>query len=441
MIRKGAELAVVEAILEGPIYIRREIHRSGKNRCFIDESQVSLSELRKVAAIERVDQSGSLELCSLESQLAMLDTFAHLTEEASALEASLSEQRAQESRLQEFIQSQQTQERELEWALKDLHIIEEVALQPGEEEKLAQEHHLLCHAQELAEKTGAISFTLTEGGEIPSLKRAFSQLEGCLRFDSHLESQAASFKSALLELQEVGRAIRSYAERIEADPNRLAVVEKRIAAIEALKKRFGSDIEGARKNLQEKVNQNLPLEKEALEKELALLKGKNETRAQALHQKRKQAAGPFSRQVLTELKSLNLPHAQFVITDAFRFLFSANPGIAPIPLEQCASGGELSRLLFAMKVILAGGKTCLVFDEIDSNVGGQTAAILGEKLSLLAKKQQVICVTHFVQVARWATDHFLVAKQEKEGHAFTTITKMDERVREKEYSRMMGNPL
>jgi DNA repair protein RecN (Recombination protein N) len=395
-----------------------------------------LPAARAAAAIERVDQSSSFELASVEMQLALLDTFAHLTEEAQNYRASLAEQRSQETKIQEFMQYKHLRERELEWALKDLALIEEIGWQLGEEEKLTQEHHLLSHAQELQEKTGTIAFTLTEGA--PSIKQTLSQLEGCLRFDPQLQPLAQSLKNALLELEEVGRTLHSYGARVEADPKRLEAVEKRLASLESLKRRFGPDIALEKKKLQDKVGQNDPAEIETLRAHLDVLQKKNEAWGDALVKKRKEASVPFATQILAELKELNLPHAQFVVTDDFRFLFSANPGLSPLPLEQCASGGELSRLLLAMKIVLAAGKSSLVFDEIDSNVGGHTAAILGKKLHQLAQKRQVICVTHFVQVAKWATDHFLVAKREKEGQAVTVVTKMDEKEKEREYNRMLG---
>lgn len=441
MIREGADMAVVEAVLEGPIHVRREIYRSGKNRCFIDERQVNVAALREYVNIERVDQSSSLELASMEEQRRMLDTFAGLLEKVKAYDASMAEERAQEKALERLLQSQQQRERELEWALKDLALIEEVHWQAGEEEKLAQEHSLLTHAQELIEKMSSVAFTLTEGGELPVLKRALGALESCLRFDAALSPVAASMKNALLELEEVGRAVRSQADRLEADPNRLAFVEKRLAAIESLKRRFGPDIENERQKLQERVGLDLASQIKTAQTALADLKKMNFAAAEEIAAKRREAAIPLAKEILAELKSLNIPYAQFEINRENRFLFSANPGSAPIPLEQCCSGGELSRVLLALKTVLADGSSCLVFDEIDSNIGGQTAAILGEKLKKLAKKRQLICVTHFVQVARCATDHFLVAKTEKEGRALTTIQKMGEKEREEEYHRMMGNPI
>ncbi len=441
-IRKGADFAVVEAVLEGPTFIRREIYRSGKNRCFIDDAQVSLSALRELVDIEMVDQSNSHAI--LDSQKKMLDTNACLLSDVAAYEASYAEEKAMDSELQILLQT--PKDRELEWAEKDLNLIEEVNWKLGEEEKLAEEHHFLTHAQELAEKMSAIAFTLTEGTEVPTLKRVLSSLESCLRFDPKLPPLAQSLKSALLEIEEAGRAIQSYTDKLEADPARLTAVETRIGAIESLKRRFGSNIDEQKGKLLASIDRltNLDAQIESLRSTLQTLREKNQKWAQAITQKRQKAAPRFSTQVLEELRSLNIPHAKFEIAvgDSYndvRFLFTANPGLPAIPLEECASGGEQSRLLLAIKSILSDGSSCLVFDEIDSNVGGQTAAILGQKLKQLAEKRQVICVTHFVQVAKCAMEHFLVSKSTKNECAYTSVIKLSETEREIEYSRMLGN--
>lgn len=441
-IRKGADFAVVEAVFEGPVFVRREIHRSGKNRCFIDDQQVTLAVLREAVNIEMVDQSSSQTI--FEQQRKMLDTFAGLLTEVREFEKSFEEEKSLEKELQVLLQT--PKERELEWALKDLALIEEVGLQKGEEERLGEEHHFLTHAQELMEKVSGVAFALTEGTDLPSMKRILSTLEHCIRFDSKLAPMAQAMKNGILELEEVGRSVQSYAEKLEADPQRLAIVEKRIAAIESLKRRFGSDVEAEREKLKAKVDSltHLDAQIEELRVLMEKIKAKNSSWAKSLTDKRKKTALPFSTQVLDELKSLNIPHAKFeiVVGENFgeiRYLFSANPGVPPVPLEECASGGELSRLLLAIKTILADGNSTLVFDEIDSNVGGQTAAILGQKLQRLAKKRQVICVTHFVQVAKCAMDHFLVSKKEKNGIALTIIKKISDQEREIEYNRMLGN--
>jgi len=476
LIRKDSKLAIVEATLsvysleslsgEGieppmqghPLHVRREIHASGKSRCFIEDQQVGLSILRKCigCAIERVDQSSSSALCSPEEQRKMLDAYADLIPSTFLLAASFADEKQKDAEHQFLLQTQAQKERELEWANKDLDAIQQVDWKAEEEESLAQEHHLLTHAQELAEKISSTSSVLTDSPLIFQLKRSFNLLETCGRIDPKLQPLAETMKSAVLELEEVGLSLHSYADRLEADPHRLRVVEQRISDIESIKRRYG----GTHKEVQEKKEKllaqierltHLDAEIEEIQAACKKLKEKNLSLSASLSAKRKTAAKKLADQILEQLKSLNLPHAQFEIAlapkalsstgiDEIRFLFSANPGVAAIPLEECASGGELSRLLLAIKTVLSEkeGSSCLIFDEIDSNVGGQTAAILGDKLKKLAETKQVICVTHFVQVARSAMHHFLVSKIEENGSASTSISPLGLKDRQREFNRMLG---
>ncbi len=475
LIRKDADLAVVEALFsslpasllaqEGieaspPFSVRREISRSGKNRCFIEERQVSLSFLKEALSpsIQRVDQSSSRDLCSADIQRNRLDAFADLSPSLAALASSYAEEKTIEERLQSLTQAQSQRDRDLKWAQEDLAAIEEVNWQEGEEEKLSAEHRLLSHAQELLEKLGSFSTALLEGQTpiAPLLKRQSAILEQCSRFDPKLAPLSESLKNTALELEETGHALRSYVERLDADPQKLSAIESRIAEIESIKKRFGPAFEDAakrKKALQDQIDSLSSLDEQIASARASLetLKKKNLHLASEISRKRKTAAHKFQPLILAELKSLNLPNAQFSVllepkplsangADSVRFLFSANPGVPPIPLEECASGGELSRLLLAIEVILAEkeGKSCLVFDEIDSNVGGQTAAVLGEKLRQLSQGRQVLCVTHFLQVAKCALDHFLVSKKERQGQAVTLIQKLEGAAKETEYRRMQG---
>ncbi len=423
MIRKGADFAIVEALLENGTHVRREIYRSGKNRCFIDDKQVPLSELH--ADIEMIDQNSSF------NERDVLDTFAGIREWVDT---------GEETKISAKIEELEKipREREQQWAEKDLALFEELNWKEGDEEALAQEHHRLTHAQELAEKISSLLAL-----DLHELKRGQSTLEQCVKFDPALAPTAASMKSALLELDEVYRVLSRY--EIEVDPNQLASVEKRVTLYETLKRRFGPQLIDEKKKLEERLRKliNLEVEIGELKQLLSHVQEKNRALAQSIREKRQKAAKKLTPLILEELKSLNMPHAQLeiAVSDEVHLLFSANPGVAPAPLEQCASGGELSRLLLAIKTILSEGSSCIVFDEIDSNVGGKTAAILGEKLKKLASRRQVICVTHFVQVAKCAMQHFLVSKIEKEGSAFTIIQRLDEKTKEKEYERMLGNEL
>lgn len=435
LIRNGAEWALVEAEFEGPIFIRREIYRSGKNRCFIDEAQVSLTTLKERVQIEMVDQNSSI----LNQEKRLLDLFTGIESEVAEFEKSSSEEKQLSVELENLLQI--PKDRELEWAKKDLELIEELDFKTGDEEKLAEEHHFLTHSQGLAEKMSVVAFALSDGAELSNLKRALSLLDGCSRVDSKLQPITAAMKGALLELDEVGNFVQSYADRLETDPNRLEAVEKRMASIASLKRRFG-DIEAHKEKLLGTIDSLSNIDEQIKKHQEVLfgLREKNWIWSASIADKRKKAAPFLAEEVMKELVSLNIPFAQFKIEvdTQIRFLFSANSGHPPVPIQECASGGELSRLLLAIKTILADGESTLVFDEIDSNVGGQTASVLGEKIKKLGAKRQVICVTHFVQVAKCAIDHFLVSKEINRESTFTRIRKLSEKEKETEYNRMLG---
>ena len=446
LIGNHGEMAVIEATFVGaPHCIRRELYKSGKSRCFVDDALVSLQGLREVvgASIELIDQSSSQILCRAEEQKNMLDCFAGTKEEACALESALRDERELQKECDALMHAQETRQRDLAWAKEDLDVIEEVNWKEEEEEALTRDHVRLTHAQELFAKIESVSQALSA----QAMKKAASTLESCAHLDASLTESAAELKSMALEIEETHRLLLSYLDRLELDPKHLEKLEMRIAKIEQLKRRFGktfAEVEQKKKDLISRIDALDGLDQKLLQMRVSLsqTKEQNAALAEQLHTKRKQAALVFAKAILKELHSLNLPHAQLVISvgNAISLLFSANPDHPPIPIEECASGGELSRLLLAMKIVLAEKEqsNCLVFDEIDSNVGGQTAFVLGQKLHALAEKKQVICVTHFVQVARFATRHFAVSKTETGGKTATQIAVLGKEKREAEYQRMLG---
>jgi len=439
LIRKGADRAIVEAHMREHI-VRRELYASGKSRAFVDGGQVSLQELKELQRMELVDQNSSLG-----EQRVLLDAFGSV--DTSRMQQTFEALTAAQARLASLQTSGN-----LSAVQEDLARIVETRWLEGEEDSLAHEHDLLTHAQELLEKIGAATEFLTEGQQpiVPALKRFSHLLE-------KLGPQAAALKNAALELEEVSRTLVAMSDRLEANPQKLAAIEERLAQIESLKRRFGptrAQVEQVREKLTAQVEQlmNLDAEIETARKLVEKLTHETTALANELTATRRRTIPSFEQTVLHELHELNLPHARLSVSlepkplsptgaDHIRFLFSANPGTELLPVEQCASGGELSRLLFAVKVALADKEQseCLIFDEIDSNVGGKTAAMLGEKLRCLAQKRQILCVTHFVQVARYANVHFLVTKQTDGAHAVTQINKLLPPQRELEFARMLGN--
>ena len=469
LIRKGAERAVVEATIKvrhnsieelelppqnTPIAIRRELQRSGKSRCFIDDQQVSLQQLRQVLgrSIEMVDQGSAASLCSEEEQRYLLDGFASLQSDIARFSAQFEAQKGAEVKLQELIDLQKRGALEQTRIEEDLAEINEVNWLPGEEEALSEEHSLLTHAQELLEKIGAVTHYLSDS----KLRRLSYQLEQMVPVAPKIEPAVQSLKNGLLELEEGASLLASFGSSIESNPNRVAAIDERIGAIERLKKRFAPNydaIESLKREWTAKLNRisNLDEEIEIARTDAAQLQAMNLKDANKITQKRERAAIAFAKSVNGELKTLNLPHAVFAIllepkpmsqngSNAIRFLFAANPGQTLAPLDSAPSGGELSRLLFAIKTALADKEEsgCLIFDEIDGNVGGQTAAILGEKLEALSQNRQLICITHFVQVAKKGAHHFLVAKHSTPTEAITKVSLLNSSQKEVEYERMTG---
>ncbi|MBI5272876.1 MAG: hypothetical protein HY861_02710 [Chlamydiia bacterium] len=471
-IRTGAPCALVEAMISpfssplfeeidlmghtAPITIRREVHRSGKSRCFVEERLVSVGFLRSLLTplIALIDQSSTHTLLTEEEQRKALDAFAGLTAGTAFFAISFAKEEKARRELDETLSLSLLKNRELAWAEECLKLIEETHWEEGEEERLHQEHNHLSHTQDLVGKMGEVLAGLSNG--VPQIRRLSHVLEILMRQDSSLKATAEQLKAASLELEETERSLISYTDLLEANPSRLAFVEARMQKIEQLKRRFGSTWEAVEQKKQElsaQIERFSNLEEEIAEKQRALehLEKQNLLAAETTSKKRCDYAQILGEKVLTELKELSLPHAQFHIActkkelsahglDEISFLFSANQGHPSLPLNQCASGGELSRLLLALKSALAAEEhsRCLIFDEIDSNVGGQAAATLGEKLKQLACFRQVLCITHFVQVAKMAMDHFLVAKEERGGSSVTRVRRLEKGELEGEYHRMLG---
>ena len=473
LIRSQAPCAIIEAefssfpnpMPEGidaprpgdPLLIRREILPSGKSRCFVQDQLVSIAILRKIteSLVEIVDQSSSHLLVSSESQRLMLDTFANLREQASFFANSFAEEKRLRKQLENALLANANQSRDLEWAESGLQYIENVQWKKDEELLLEEQHRLLANAQELIEKTAQVADGLSTLA--PQMKQLNHILETAAKIDPSLKEIAQSIKSSTIELEEAESSLQAYLNRKETAPEHLAAIESRLSLIDQIKRRFGNSWEAVEKQKGKFFRQIEELH--ALEGQIDTLKTAlfdiektNQNLAEQISCQRQTAAQILSAQVLKELQDLNLPLAQFEISvrriemtfggiDLVRFLFSANPGLSPVPLEQAASGGELSRLVLALKTALAEQNDCkcLIFDEIDSNVGGQTAVALGEKLRAIAKNAQVIAVTHFVQVAKAALHHFSVCKVEKNGSFITKVERLSKALREKEYARMLGD--
>ena len=271
-----------------------------------------------------------------------------------------------------------------------------------------------------------------------------------------MEEPSKLIHEAQISLSEALRSLQSYSQNIDNDPKAFDYLENRLSAITQLKRKFGQtfdEIDAYASKIKTELSrlENLSEELESTEKTLAEAKEATKLCAQELSEQRKQAALRLQKTLTSQLQSLNMAGAEVTIEvlsqprsqtgdDAIQFWLKANTGEHPGLVKEHSSGGELSRLLFAMKTTLAekNNTPTLIFDEVDSNVGGKTASIMGEKLHELGKHRQVICITHFPQVASKGDTHFSVQKFEEQGRTKTKITILSKKEQEKEILRMLG---
>lgn len=445
---------------KGPLILRRELYRSGKGRVFADDQQISLGTLKKITAkYELIDQSSSAKLRSLDFQRECLDIFSDSFMLSALFAKTFSQETELKNEQEKLVLKKERRDLELRWLEKDLALLDEGNWK--EETKLSDEHRLLCHSQDLLEKLGEIQSLLFEGPSplLFSLKQAASKLESLSRIDPKLEKGASFFRSASVEMEEGGAFLSSYLDRVDTDPAKIAALEVELSKIEEIKRRFGKtqeEISQKRSQIVLEIEELLTLEgrQKALQEEILSLQAKRKGLGEELSALRKKGGLELSTLATKELKDLNLPHAHLSIeliekepssrgNEEVVFSFSANKGKLLEPLSVAPSGGELSRLLLALKIALCEKEnfSSIVFDEIDSNVGGRSATILGKKLLELSKKRQVIAVTHFIQVAKEADCHILVYKVETLESAKTKIRKLAPGEKDLEYARMLGTSL
>ena len=472
IVRKGAKKAVVEASFDPPkdtsvltgidfeegeeLIIRREILASGRSSAFVNNQMVHLPLLKKLGAslVDRIGQRAALTLLSTDSQRDIVDLFGEIKTEAFV--AAWQKEAAIKDKLEQLQNSESKRLRDLERYRAELQELGDAAVEPGEEEKLFNEYSAHVHSEELMEKLSTLLSSLSDMGPLGTLFQEAGTFEKIAEFDHSLEEPKKAFNSALVELQEVEFTLKRYLDTLSFDPNRLQIVNDRLSLINSLKRKYGpsfEEVQAYEKQLVEKLDllENFDDRIEGLERELKAASAITEKEAKKLSEKRKATAKILEKKISDSLGSLNMSQSTFLIQvesqprsvngdDLVEFFFAPNVGEKTIAVRSCASGGELSRILLAIKVLLADKEqiTTLLFDEIDANIGGETATLIGEKLLELGEKHQLLCITHFPQVARAASTHILIEKVEIENRTITKTRLLDDQGRFDEWSRMSG---
>ena len=458
----SAWLADNEMSADDECVIRRVLYANGRSKAFINGYSATLAQLRSLCDL-LIDIHGQHEHQSLQKpqvQRQLLDAF--LGEPALLAEVAQKYQAYQALRQRLHQARSGSQEREQRIDLLELYCseLQQLDLADGEFDQLQQEYRRLANAGNLLEKTGEVLEILYDNEE-QNLQSALSLCEQRLRellaSDKTLASSHEMVNAALIQVQEATAELRDYRDSIELDGERLQATNERIAGAQNLARKHHVEVTA------------IPALRLELERELETLKGDSfdvstieaelekaqedfRFSARELSLKRQQTAASLSEQITQVMQQLGMEKGRFVIDvesdqadsangiDNIRYLVSANPGQAPKPLSRVASGGELSRISLAIQVIMSESSQIpsLIFDEVDSGVGGGVAEIVGKKLRLLGQGRQVLCVTHLPQVASQAHHHFRVEKSSVEDDTTTTVLALDESERLEEIARMLG---
>jgi DNA repair protein RecN (Recombination protein N) len=481
LIRTGADVCTVEAIFSGnslqklnpelveagiepcenDLIVKRSFSVAAGTRQFINGSSTTLSILKNLGN-ELVDLHGPHDhqsLLSAETQLKLLDSFARAEEQ-------LDEYRKHYRQLQTLVAEQAAlntaetaREQELDLLRHQVAEIKSANLVGDEEDEVEKRYKLASSSKRLIELASAIANKLSEADE--SILFQLAETQRLLRELEKIDISIAQFSSAhaasVVELSEIARALSAYAEKLDLDPEQLASLEQRVSLLETMKRKYGGSIseviafgERAAERMQRIEGRDAELER--LSKEIESVRAHMNRSGETLRKLRTKAAPKLAENIRRHLRHLGFRQSEFEVTctsleeprpsgfDSLELLFSPNPGEPLKPLRAIASSGEISRLMLAIKSALAAHDAIplLVFDEIDTNVGGEIAHAVGEKMQMLGRDHQVICITHLPQVAAAATSHFVVTKEVSRGRTFSNLREVTGKARQEEIARMLG---
>ncbi|MFZ5966278.1 MAG: DNA repair protein RecN [Bacillota bacterium] len=454
------------------IIMTREIYINGRNICRINDKVVTVSLLKQVSQF-LIDIHGQHEHQSLlyaDTHLELLDVFGdqQIITLRKSVEKEYHELRKYNTLLSELCGNELERERTIDLLKFQLEEIDQCKLKVNEEDQLIYELNLLSNSENIYSVMSK-AYEMSYGGEnryptiLDQLSQIVKELDGIKDFDEKITNIHSIFQESLFKLEDVSRDVRKYRDSIEFDPAQLEQIEKRLEIIHGLKRKYGKTVQDilAYRN---KIHEELEtlINSEALiqsykdkisekEESLRLLSGQ-------LSSERKKSAIILKNKIKDELDSLNMGKVTFEIhihpnydknekyiysskgIDKVEFLISTNLGEPVKPIHKIASGGEMSRIMLAFKTILAKTDNIptLIFDEIDTGISGRTANVVGEKLAVLSKTHQILCITHLPQIAQMADHHYYIEKVSNNEQTVTKLTKIDEHNRVLELARLLG---
>ncbi len=343
--------------------------------------------------------------------------------------------------------------------------IQDINPQPAEDTRLVDEKKVLVNAQKLMDYANH-AYDLLYGDKdsaVVKLKEVQNQVKEIKNIDANLKLAHTDIEGSFITLQEAALVLRDYSKNLFFDPERLSAIDERLEMLNRLKRKHGGSLESVlnkKQEIEEELRQVFSVEEELenLGKDETAAKDNLRQKALDLSQRRREAATKLKDAVDKEVRELNMPHASFQANfkksaadknvesfgpkggDEIEFYLAANAGEEPKPLNKIASGGELSRIVLALKNVLSrtGSVATIIFDEVDNGIGGATAEIVGRKLKEVSANHQVICITHLPQIACFGEDHLYVSKKIMKGRTTTSVEKLDDEQKIEEISRMLG---
>ncbi len=484
-IRQGADKCILEGLFEWPkqdgfstlmdelgiesdgdnLIVRRDMSLTGKNVCRVNGHIVTLANLRKIGSylVDIQGQNEHQELLQPEAHLVLLDRFGD--NEFQMKKKNYQKEFARYRELERQVRKIQQNEKSFVQRIDMLHFQqEEIAaaqLELGEEEQLSEEREKLSNYQKIVDSlaSGYSALSGEEQGSVDHVGLAASELQSIAHLDSEYEAIFENVQSAYYLLQDAIGDMSRQIDLLELDENRLEEVNQRLELIRQLKRKYGESIE-AILNYYEEITEELASsvfsegQLEKMKRELATKEEELLEQALELHETRKKIAKGLEKSILKELKSLYMENTEFEVRfaqsratqldangfDQVEFYITTNPGEPLKPLVKVASGGELSRMLLALKTIFSSeqGVTSIIFDEVDTGVSGRVAQAIADKISQISHYSQVLCITHLPQVAAVADYQYYIKKDVIKGRTQTSVTELLPGQREEEIARMLA---
>ena len=480
LIRTGAAKAFVSAVFTGvpedlsaladngitaeggELLLQREIYADGKNACRANGRPITVAQLRQLGGslLNIHGQHDGQLLLDEERHGDYLDSFGHVEEELAAYQVCYQKMEATRRQIRALSMDEAERQRRVDTLRHQIEELERADLKPGEEEELQARRNILRNSEKFLSAVQGAAYCLSGGedtmGAVALLREAENALRGVRNLGESFAALAERLEALQSEAYDIAETVRDLEESYDFSPAELDAVESRADLLYRLEKKYGPTVEDMLAYL-EKCRGELDSMEYAgdtiarLEKELEGQKKRTMQAAGVLTEARKAAATDLEARIQEELRQLDMPKVRFSIqfteqepgengADSVRFLMSANVGEALKPIQKLASGGELARIMLALKNVLAENESIgtMVFDEVDTGVSGRAAQKVAEKLAQVSRHKQVLCVTHLPQLAAMADTHFSVEKGERDGRTFTRVRGLDREGRRAELARLTG---